>query len=139
MCVSSGAPFLSIACVMCTGDAAISEPQRRSPVDPVDRRRHPREPLCVSAMLIELDERDVPGVPAECQTLDISRSGIGVQTRRMSPAGRRVWVGLQASSGGRPRWLYGIVRRSSYAEGGEYHVGIEFAAPPSKLKPPLVL
>jgi hypothetical protein len=121
---------------MCADESITDAEQRRSPVEQAERRRHQRTELRANALLVELDERDEPGVPAECNSIHISRSGIGIRSRRMSPAGRRVWIGLLGGSA--PRWLFGIVRHANYVDNAEYLLGIEFVVPPARLAPPTI-
>lgn len=77
----------------------------------------------------EIDAHGSPQAGWNCQSVDISRSGIGLRSRRMIHAGRGVFVSV-ALNNGRRKLLYGEVRYSHYAQHGEYRVGVEFQTPP---------
>lgn len=94
-----------------------------------NRRQHSRVPFGVRLMVYELDDADHPSDPCQCHGHDISRSGMGIRTRRMFYTGRRVIVAVNVPKMA-PRFLCGIVRYSRYAFSGLYHVGVEFCPMP---------
>lgn len=95
----------------------------------VNRRGHARLPFGVRVTLHELDETGTPTEGAPCEGHDISRSGMGVRSRRMYYAGRKVIVAV-AVPGMQPRYMCGEVKYSRYTYRGLYHVGIELCAMP---------
>lgn len=95
-----------------------------------NRRDHPRVPLNAVVLMHEMNGPLTAGLPWECQAVDISRSGIGLRSRRMLYDGRRVMVAFRVP-GQAVRVVFGVVRYSRYDAGGFYRVGVRFAAPPA--------
>jgi hypothetical protein len=92
-------------------------------------RRHERLNFAVKVMLYELASDNVPGAPAGGESVDLSRSGIGVRSRRMYYKDRVVLVRIPLRYGG-AYFKCGVVRSAVYAADGMYHIGIEFTAMP---------
>jgi c-di-GMP-binding flagellar brake protein YcgR len=76
-----------------------------------------------------MDTTGTPQAPWRAVTTDISRSGIGLRTRRIVVPGRRVLITLRIP-GGQAKFLHGEVRHASYESAGAYRVGVEFEAMP---------
>jgi len=94
-----------------------------------ERRRHERRRLDRPAALHELDEVGQPGPKMPCVAVDISRSGIGVETKRLLQPGKIVAV-LLALPDGRAKVYFGIVRGARYIAHGNHHIGLEFIEAP---------
>ncbi len=92
-------------------------------------RRHERMAFGARIVLYELTTDFVPGPPAQAEGADLSRSGIGVRSRRMYYTERVVLVRIPLRCGG-AYFKCGVVRSSVYAGAGMYHVGIEFREMP---------
>ena len=90
------------------------------------RRTHDRQGVELPVVMAELSRNGEPGEPWEAVSLDLSRSGVGLRSRRMVHKGRLVLLAV-APKGNRPGRLYcGKVMQSRYAEGIGYIVGIRF-------------
>lgn len=90
------------------------------------RRAHDRRGVELPVFLAELHRGGEPGEPWEAMSLDLSRSGVGLRSRRMVHHGRLVLLAVPPR-GDRPGRLYcGRVMQSRYAEGVGYIVGIRF-------------
>ncbi|GIK18276.1 MAG: hypothetical protein AMXMBFR77_10640 [Phycisphaerales bacterium] len=77
-------------------------------------------------VLAELSRNGEPSEPWEAVSLDLSRSGVGLRSRRMVHKGRLVLLAVPPK-GNRPGRLYcGKVMQSRYAEGIGYIVGLRF-------------
>lgn len=83
------------------------------------------------ATLHELDEVGRPGPKMPCVALDISRSGLGVSTKRLLQPGKFVAV-LLALPHGRVKVYFGIVRGARYIAHGNHHIGLEFIEAPKR-------
>lgn len=94
-----------------------------------NRREHGRTSFGVQLLIHELDEAGNPGEPSTCTGFDISRSGLGIRSRRMFYEGRKVLIQVILPTV-RPRYLCGIVKYSRYTYKGTYHIGIEFCPLP---------
>lgn len=94
-----------------------------------ERRRHERIAFTTSVVLLELDSGDCPMGEFPGEAVDISRSGLGVRSRRMYHVGRKVLIML-VIPGHESRYKCGFVRSSRYAGAGQYHVGVEFCETP---------
>lgn len=90
-----------------------------------ERRNHERAGINRPGMLAELDSDGHPGLEVACETVDISRGGLGVRCKRMIAPGRMVRVRL-IGAGGAPTALFGIVRACRYIGDGMHLVGIQF-------------
>jgi len=91
-----------------------------------DRRTHARHELDRTAIASELDDYGVPGPSWECRVFDLSRSGLGVHSRRMVYTGRLLLIELRDQGSSHPRVLCGMVRQSRY-EPKEGHIfGVQF-------------
>ncbi len=97
-----------------------------SALSSINRRRHDRVDLDLPSLVTEIDEFGTPGNPWNARVVDLSRSGVGLRSRRMVHLGRKVFVQIFAPDGEERKLLFGLVRQSRYADGGGYAVGIEF-------------
>mgnify|MGYP001008499006 FL=1 len=96
-----------------------SEPQQ-------NRRAHPRHGFDRTATAAELDESGIPGPSWTCRVFDLSRSGLGIRSRRMVYTGRLLLIEVHDGTQDRPRVFCGMVRQSRY-EASEGHIlGIQF-------------
>lgn len=68
-----------------------------------------------------------PGIQATCR--DISQGGFGVICKRVMYAEQMLAVVVPQKTG-TPRVLFGVVRNVRYAEGGQYHLGLQMKATP---------
>lgn len=90
----------------------------------MERRRHPRTRLSVSANCIRLDP-DGGDVTDRIDVIDISRSGLGAVSARPFYPGQRLVVSLPRWHCGGQRSVYAsIVRCRQQTEG--YRIGLEF-------------
>lgn len=113
-----------------------SEPQASSPppskpevaAGVANRRRHDRRDFAVGVLVHELNSEHVPGKGHPAESVDLSRSGIGVRSRRMYYTGTAVVLIIKLKSENRVKC--GVVRTSRYAGGGMYQSGIEFTHTP---------
>ncbi len=89
------------------------------------RRAFERVACATTAKAFEItaDDTVLPGCPAIVH--DISKSGVGLRTRKMYNVGTRVAL-LIAAKENQTRPYFGIVRQSRYAGKAMYAVGIEF-------------
>lgn len=99
-----------------------------------DRRLHRRVAFRTRVSVFEVDDAGARTSHVACETLNLSKSGIGLLARRMFYRGRRMVIRVQLP-GGRTRSLFGEVRYSRYADGGRYHVGVRFCPPPGSGAP----
>ena len=97
---------------------------RTSYVSP-ERRRHPRRELCMTVQAVRLDP-DGGDVIDSFDTVDISRGGMGVISRRPVYPGQRVLLCLPLSGDGGRRNLYATVVRCRRDGEQGYRAGIEF-------------
>jgi hypothetical protein len=91
-----------------------------------DMRRHGRVGLTRPAIAVELDPDGAPLAPWTVQTFDLSRSGLGLLSRRMVHVGRYLVVEVVGAGKERQTVLFGVVRQCRYEEGRGYMVGLEF-------------
>ncbi|MFN0010765.1 MAG: PilZ domain-containing protein [Phycisphaerales bacterium] len=91
------------------------------------RRQHDRLELGKAVTIHEIGAFDAIGPGLEGLAVDVSRSGMGISTRRMMHMDRAVVV-LMPNADGTCRAFHGKVRYSAYKEGGRYHVGVQFCA-----------
>ena len=90
----------------------------------MERRRHPRTQMSMSAYCIRLDP-DGGDVTDRIDVVDISRSGIGAISSRPFYPGQRVVLCLpRGQDGGHRNINASIVRCRHRTEG--YHIGLEF-------------
>ena len=89
-----------------------------------ERRHHPRTQLQVQLQCIRLDP-DGGDVVMKLETIDISRSGVGVVSDRQFYPGQRVLLCMPLSSMGERRNICATVVRCRQREDG-YSVGMEF-------------
>jgi hypothetical protein len=100
------------------------------PFEGDDRRRHGRVGFSTRAWVHELQPGCAPDAGQLADAADLSRSGMGVRSRRMYYVGRTVIVMLMLPTGER-KFMCGVVRSSRYTVAGMYHVGIEFCPMPA--------
>lgn len=93
------------------------------------RRDHERKDLGSAASVHEFDEFGDVGAGFACEAADISRSGMGIRSRRMIHPGRTVVVRMRPASG-TDRLFFGTVCYSRYDAKSLYHVGIRFVSRP---------
>ena len=106
-----------------------SKPTSPGQTERPNRRLHSRHEMGRTARATELDENGLPGAPWECELLDISRSGLGIRSRRLVQVGRVLLVELESGQS-EARVLCGIVRQSRYESGQGHILGIQFRAMP---------
>lgn len=94
-------------------------------LDRSERRKFERAGLSRDGMLAEIDSDGRPGLEVACETVDISRAGLGVLCKRMVAPGRMVRVTVVGPRGVTSS-LVGIVRACRYMSNGMHLVGIEF-------------
>jgi hypothetical protein len=94
------------------------------------RRDYDRLSFESTATITELDEFGSPGASWRVRLSDLSRSGLGLRSRRMVHLGRRVLLELRTTEARGTKVLFGTVRQSRYSEGEGYVVGIAFKALP---------
>lgn len=112
--------------------ASKAEPDAPKAEAGINKRQHERQHVGLEgAVAFEHAPEEVPleGIP--CEVFDISRSGVGIRSRKMMYAGRRVFVVIPTGEEGAPRILYGDIRYARYAERGLYHVGVKFMPVPT--------
>jgi hypothetical protein len=112
------------------GRPLFSVPGRTGSLRRPSRRGFERTKLVQPVMVTELDEGGHVGACWGCVTANISRSGLGIRSRRMAYTGRGLLALFPAGPGERPKLLYGVVRHSSYGMGEGYLIGLQFEAPP---------
>lgn len=95
----------------------------------LNRRGHARLPFGVRITVHELDETGTPAEGSQCEGHDISRSGLGVRSRKMYYPGRKVLIAVSVP-GIQPKYMCGEVKYSRYTYRGLYHVGIELCPMP---------
>lgn len=91
------------------------------------RRQHDRLELGKAVFIHEIENFDVVCPGLEGVAVDVSRSGMGISTRRMMHADRAVVV-LMPNADGTCRAFHGKVRHAAYKGDGKYHVGVQFCA-----------
>ncbi len=113
-------------------DAAAQDGPSRTPavgLHPVlggsERRQFERTGMSRQGMLAELDSDGHPGLEVSCETVDISRGGLGVRCKRMVAPGRMVRVRF-AGANGQAAVLFGVVRACRYCGDGMHLVGLQF-------------
>lgn len=95
-----------------------------------DRRRWPRTDLHTTITVTELDRKGQPSGSWTCTTLNISRGGLAISSRRMVHEDRHLLVEFPAGPKRPPRRLGGVVRHNR-CDQGRYIIGIEFEPVPS--------
>lgn len=93
-----------------------------------NRRRHDRLDFAARVLVHELNSEHVPGRSHPAESVDLSRSGIGVRSKRMYYTGTEVVLIIQLKA--EKRVKCGVVRSSRYAGNGMYQSGIEFTHTP---------
>lgn len=94
------------------------------------KRSHERQELITSAVMYEFDDHGDIGAGFARETIDISRSGMGIRSRRMAHAGRCVIIRVKLATE-EQRVFFGRVRYSRYDARGQYHIGIRFENRPT--------
>jgi hypothetical protein len=106
-----------------TGGAAASD-------DPSNRREHERHDLHREATAVDFNEFGIPQSSWRCTVVNISRSGMGICSRKMIHIGRNLLIMIQEPGHAKPRLLYGIARNSRYSAGEGHIVGLQFQTMP---------
>jgi hypothetical protein len=114
----------------------MNTPNRQQPIKirhdyAAKRREFDRLSFESTAILTELDEFGNPGASWSVKVSDLSRSGLGIRSRRMVHLGRRVLLELHTAQSHTTKVLFGTVRQSRYSEGEGYVVGVAFKALPA--------
>lgn len=109
-------------------EGAKREPHAQSTV--ANRRRHDRVTLSRPARVTELDEIYCPRQSWDCQLFDISRSGLGLSSKRMVHPDRVVLVELLGPTGAGEKVFCCVVRQSRYIAGEGHIVGVQFREMP---------
>lgn len=94
------------------------------------RRAHERRGFDRHVLVYELDDAGIPGQEWQCRAVDISRGGIGLRSRRMVHAGRRLFIRFPAGHGAPEKLLFGVVKQSRYQEGEGFVIGVKFEEQP---------
>ncbi len=91
------------------------------------RREFERVTCAIAAKIFEITPEDclLPECPALAN--DLSKSGIGLRSRKLFNIGSRVMI-LVATKSDRPRPYFGIVRQCRYTGKAIYSVGVELTA-----------
>jgi hypothetical protein len=97
------------------------------------RRAFERQRLCRCVVVTEVDDLGRPGDSWECSAVDISRSGIGLRSRRMAYVGRGFLLQIRSGEE-KERLLYGVVRQSRYSPGEGHVIGVQFELMPDTLE-----
>lgn len=100
-----------------------------SPVPVADKRDAPRVALKAPVTVYEVGALGVNTQAHPASSIDISRGGIGLLSRRMYHPGAAIILMLVPARA-EAKCLYGKVRYSRYAHDGMYHVGVMLAAIP---------
>ncbi len=100
---------------------------------PGERRRHERKRLKAACTIHEIDQFSIVGVGCKCDSIDVSRSGIAITSRKMFHKGTHV-VLLMPLNGGQNKAMVGKVQYSRYSKQAMYIVGVQFCAPPSSIE-----
>jgi hypothetical protein len=95
-----------------------------------NRRLFDRHAVNRACRVTELDQLGNPGASWECRIVDLSRSGLGLRSRRMAYQGRHILVEIPAATDRPAKVLFGVIRQSRYSEGEGYAIGVEFRAMP---------
>ena len=90
----------------------------------MERRRHPRTQLNISAQCIRLDPDGV-NVTDRIDVVDVSRGGMGALSTRPFYPGQRVILSMPSQQGNRARNIHAAVVRCRHRTEG-YHIGLEF-------------
>jgi hypothetical protein len=90
------------------------------------RREWERKSYQQQVQVCELDDAGAPGPEWTCRAVDISRGGIGLRSRRMVHAGRRLFIKVSAGRGSKGKLLFGVVKQSRYQEGEGFVIGVKF-------------
>lgn len=94
------------------------------------RRAHERRNFDRLVLVYELDDGGIPGPEWQCRAVDISRGGIGLRSRRMVHAGRKLFIRFPAGHGVPEKLLFGVVKQSRYQEGEGFVIGVKFEEEP---------
>ncbi len=92
------------------------------------RRQWERKAFIQAVQVCELDDAGAPGPEWTCRAVDISRGGIGLRSRRMVHAGRKVFIKISPGRGSssKGKLLFGVVKQSRYQEGEGFVIGVKF-------------
>lgn len=96
-----------------------------------DRRRHERYVFRADVHVTEFSPDGRALGTWACQTIDISRSGMALVSRRMVYAGRSLCVEFVVGEQSSPTIFHGVVRHAGYQEGVGHILGIEFTPLPN--------
>jgi hypothetical protein len=99
-----------------------------APAAVANRRRHERLEFSARVSIHELSSDDIPGDPQTAEAFDLSRSGIGLRTKRMFYVGTPVLIHIQLRT--QRTYKRGVVRFSKYTSGGWHLCGVEFTNAP---------
>jgi hypothetical protein len=94
------------------------------------RRAHTRFKIAVTVKVTELSETGTPSASWECTTIDVSRGGLGLTSKRMAYDGRGVLIEVPPAARLGARLLHGTVRSCVYVEGQGYRLGVQFSKLP---------
>ena len=109
--------------------APASTASSRGFADARNRREHERQDLNKPVRIHEIGDFDRVDAGSDGRAVDVSRSGVGISTRKMLHIGRRVIVLLPGANGAQ-RALFGEVCFAAYKEGGTYHIGVRLCPKP---------
>lgn len=91
-----------------------------------NRRRFKRDPFSRPAWITVINDEGAITESWECRTFDLSRSGIGLRSPRLTIVGPQAAVEIMDGQGGRQTVLYGHIRQCREIEPGDFLLGIEF-------------
>lgn len=95
-----------------------------------EHRRYERKPLSREALVTELLGNGSLGQPWHCQTMDLSRGGMALVSRRMVRVGTNLFIHLEGTGSTRTEPLYGTVMHFRYLKDGTHLLGVQFGTPP---------
>ncbi len=102
-----------------------------SPDQAISQRVHARRAVKAAVAVIVVDEHGHPGREHSCQTLDLSRGGVGILSPRLLCPGQSCIVVISAND---PAAAFGTVRHVRYVPGRGHVMGLQFAPMPDSLR-----
>jgi len=97
-----------------------------------ENRRHERKSLERDALVTELLPNGTIGNTWHCTTADLSRSGMGLISRRMAHPGTNIFIQVVGPSGRAGDPLFGTVMHFRYLGDGAHLLGVQFATAPDR-------
>lgn len=110
---------------------AAPEPGADTPRAGPENRRNARKTMARKAVATEVLPGGAIGVSWPCRTLDLSRGGLGLISRRLLPPGASILLRIEGSSGRLGDPIYCAVMHVDYLVEGEHRLGVEFRPTPA--------